>query len=257
MKKIIQARWIIAAAWIAATVIFMLTAPDMAELTREKGQISVPDGYSSSDARKLIDDMSDSDAPSSSAVIVFHEKGLMTDKKDRLQKAVSTLSEHKEALHIKTVTSYFGEKNDDIKKQLLSKDKQTMLVQLQLDTSKNNIIAIKNKIDKELKPYGVSYGITGQSLIDEDVLKSSQDGLKKTEYITVAYPDRADPCIPVSGRAVCAAIISINLLFSQPIHCRFFSRSAGFSAFNLYSDFYGCDYVRNRHRLLHSASQPV
>ena len=54
--------------------------------------------------------MSDSDAPSSSAVIVFHEKGLMTDKKDRLQKAVSTLSEHKEALHIKTVTSYFGEK---------------------------------------------------------------------------------------------------------------------------------------------------
>ncbi|PAD06490.1 MMPL family transporter [Bacillus velezensis] len=187
MKNIIRARWIIAAVWIAATVIFMLTAPDMAELTREKGQISVPDGYSSSYAHELLDEMSDSDAPSSSAVIVFHEKGLMTDKKDRLEEAVSTLSEQKKALQIKTVTSYFGEKNDDIKKQLLSKDRQTMLVQLQLDTSKNDILEIKNKIDKELKPYGVSYGITGQSLIDEDVLKSSQDGLKKTEYITVAF----------------------------------------------------------------------
>ncbi len=81
MKNIIRACWIIAAVWVAATVIFMLTAPDMAELTREKGQISVPDGYSSSYAHELLDEMSDSDAPSSSAVIVFHEKGLMTDKK--------------------------------------------------------------------------------------------------------------------------------------------------------------------------------
>lgn len=148
MKNIIRARWIIAAVWVAATVIFMLTAPDMAELTREKGQISVPDGYSSSYAHELLDEMSDSDAPSSSAVIVFHEKGLMTDKKDRLEEAVSTLSEHKKALQIKTVTSYFGEKNDDIKKQLLSKDRQTMLVQLQLDTSKNDIIEIKIKLIK-------------------------------------------------------------------------------------------------------------
>ncbi|KXZ15011.1 hypothetical protein AXI59_03930 [Bacillus nakamurai] len=187
MKKIIQARWLIAAAWIIATVIFMLTAPDMAELTREKGQISVPDGYSSSYAHKLIDQMSDSHSASSSVVIVFHEKGLMPDKKAQLKKAVDTLTDHKKTLHIKTVTSYFGEKNADIKNQLLSKDRQTMLVQLQLDTTKHDSIEIKDQIDKELKPYGISYGITGQSLIDEDVLKSSQDGLKKTEYITVAF----------------------------------------------------------------------
>ncbi|MDI5790664.1 hypothetical protein PO124_26250 [Bacillus licheniformis] len=43
--------------------------------------------------------------------------------------------------------------------------------------------------------------MTGQPLIDDDVMTSSQEGLKKTEYITVGLFNRADSRIPFCGCA--------------------------------------------------------
>nr|WP_313779877.1 hypothetical protein [Paenibacillus larvae] len=53
MKHIIRLRWIVLAVWIAAAVLLMWQAPDMAKLVREKGQLTVPDGYPSKIAGKF------------------------------------------------------------------------------------------------------------------------------------------------------------------------------------------------------------
>lgn len=55
MRTIIKARWIIAALWIAMAAVLFITAPDMGQLTKEKGQIAVPEGYPSSYANKLLE----------------------------------------------------------------------------------------------------------------------------------------------------------------------------------------------------------
>ena len=53
MRTVLKFKWLILALWIAAAVGLMFTAPDMERLVREKGQITVPDGYSSTEAAKL------------------------------------------------------------------------------------------------------------------------------------------------------------------------------------------------------------
>jgi RND superfamily putative drug exporter len=54
LKTILKARWAIIAIWIAAAVVLMMTAPGMSGLVREKGQIAVPEGYSSSRAGEIM-----------------------------------------------------------------------------------------------------------------------------------------------------------------------------------------------------------
>jgi len=61
MKYIIRLRWAIIAAWIAAAVLLTMFTPDLQQLVAEKGQITVPDDYSSNQASELLDKMSDSE----------------------------------------------------------------------------------------------------------------------------------------------------------------------------------------------------
>ncbi|WP_078548875.1 hypothetical protein [Litchfieldia alkalitelluris] len=54
MKTIIKARWGVLVAWIGVVAILFILAPNMADLVREKGQISVPSGYSSTMADEIL-----------------------------------------------------------------------------------------------------------------------------------------------------------------------------------------------------------
>lgn len=54
MKSIVKFRWAVLALWLAVVAGLVLTAPNMADLVREKGQITVPDGYTSTNAGELL-----------------------------------------------------------------------------------------------------------------------------------------------------------------------------------------------------------
>ena len=57
MKAILKGKWFIFIAWIVAAVLLFITAPDMGKLVREKGQITVPEGYTSSEAQQILDEI--------------------------------------------------------------------------------------------------------------------------------------------------------------------------------------------------------
>ncbi|MGE6631498.1 MMPL family transporter [Bacillus sp. NPDC077027] len=185
MRAIIKGRWLISALWIVLAAVLLMSAPSMADLTKEKGQISVPEGYPSSYANNLLKQMSEDGDTQKSVVIVFQGQQLVKNQEVLLKKALDIL-EGDPALHVKDITSYF-EADKDIQKQLLSKDKTTLLVPVTYDSNKIKAIDFKEKVNEKLKSLNLSYEMTGQSLIDEDVLASSQEGLKKTEYITIAF----------------------------------------------------------------------
>ena len=74
MRAIIKGKWFILLAWILVITAFFMVAPNMEALVREKGQITVPEGYSSTIAEKILKDVQSSENSGSNlqTALVFH-----------------------------------------------------------------------------------------------------------------------------------------------------------------------------------------
>ncbi|MEH7808735.1 MMPL family transporter, partial [Bacillus safensis] len=149
MRAIIKGRWLITILWVVLAAVLLITAPNMAQLTKEKGQISVPDGYPSSYANQLLKKMSENGDTEKSIVIVFQEKNIVKERETSLKKAMDILEKDQD-LHIEDITSYF-EANKDIKKQMLSKDQTTLLVPVTYDSNKIKASDFKERVNEKLK----------------------------------------------------------------------------------------------------------
>ncbi|MBU5266307.1 MMPL family transporter [Virgibacillus proomii] len=185
MKQIIKLRWYIAALWlIAATALFFL-APSLQELVREKGQITVPEGAPSEKAQELLDAMSPEAEDATSGVLVFHEEdGLTKDDRKAIEKGISTLKENKEELGVSDILDF--REDPAIKDQTVSKDGTTILVPFQVSLEDQKILESRTKILNAVDDIQVDHHLTGEQYIEQDIIKNSEEGLKKTEIITVA-----------------------------------------------------------------------
>ena len=80
MNLIIKRKWFVMIAWIAVVAGLFLIAPNMADLVREKGQITVPDEYSSSMAAQILADAEgEGEGMQAQAALVFYNEKKLTD----------------------------------------------------------------------------------------------------------------------------------------------------------------------------------
>ncbi|MEH7242921.1 MMPL family transporter, partial [Bacillus sp. JJ269] len=110
---------------------------------------------------------------------------LTTEQKDEIIKTINALQNEKEQLGIKEVVSHLD--NKDLEKQLISKDNTTILTQISVDKKHGEISKIANGLHNKIKPKGVKTYLTGSDLIAGDFLTSSQEGVKKTEVISIIF----------------------------------------------------------------------
>lgn len=186
MRTILKARWLVMTLWIAVVAVLVATAPNMAVLVREKGQIHIPDGYPSTIAAELQDNHGARKEGETSFVLVFHNSGGFTDKdKSEAARAVQLLKDNGEKLGVAGVTS--AADNKELESQLVAKDNKTMLALVQVKLYDREMADIRNELDTALKDIPLEHYFTGSNLIDEDLVVSSQKGLKRTEYITVVF----------------------------------------------------------------------
>ncbi|MCL6587796.1 MAG: MMPL family transporter, partial [Anoxybacillus sp.] len=188
MKAIIRGKWAVLLLWMLAAVVLMMTAPNMGELVREKGQITVPDGYSSSLASELLKEVQKQEKKEGemSDVLVFHRKERLQEKDwNEIETAVGQLQAKKEALGLIQIVSPLDD--GQLKEKLVSKDETTALVSLQLERNKRTAKEISTALYDVIENIDVPHYYTGSWMIDEDVIQSSQEGLKKTEGITVVF----------------------------------------------------------------------
>ncbi|MEH7434877.1 MMPL family transporter, partial [Bacillus thuringiensis] len=104
---------------------------------------------------------------------------------DEIIKTINALQNEKEQLGIKEVVSHLD--NKDLEKQLISKDNTTILTQISVDKKHGEISKIANGLHNKIKPKGVKTYLTGSDLIAGDFLTSSQEGVKKTEVISIIF----------------------------------------------------------------------
>ncbi|MBB6733091.1 MMPL family transporter [Cohnella zeiphila] len=189
MKTILRMRWLVLALWLAAVAALALTAPNMADLVREKGQITVPNGYSSSNANEWLNEMSaqdDSGSKGQSTALVFHsDRKLTQDQLDEIKQGIESLKAQGSQLGVTGVTSSFD--NPELADQMVSKDGKTVLALVNVDLEGREASAVSDSLYDALSTVKVEHYFTGGWMIEEDVVQSSESGLKKTELITVGF----------------------------------------------------------------------
>lgn len=186
MRALIKLRWIFLIIWIALTVGLLAFSPNMEQLVRDKGNITIPDNYSSQVAKSILDRHKSTDSKSISATLVFHDKqGITASDESEINHVLDALQNNKDKLGITTLTTYRD--SEDIRKQLTSKDNKTVLTAIEIDPKNRKVGEIRNELEKVVGNPKIEHYFTGDSFIGEDVIVSSQNGLHKTELITVVF----------------------------------------------------------------------
>jgi RND superfamily putative drug exporter len=188
MRAILKGKWFIIIAWAAVITILLTTAPNMEGLVRKKGQITVPEGYSSTIAQKILKDVQSKENSGKDVLtaLVFHSNNKLTEKEfSEAEKAVNQLENHKKQLGITAITSPFKEK--DLKNELVSKDGKTILVSLKVTAGGRDEKEMSKDLTDAIRNTKLEHYFTGSWMIDGDLVTNSQEGLKKTEGITLVF----------------------------------------------------------------------
>lgn len=189
MNFIIKRKWFVIIAWIAVVAGLFFSAPNMGDLVREKGQITMPDNYSSKLAGEILAEVQSDDGSSDStsvALVFYNEKEKLSsaDLKEA-EKAIQILDDKSEELGITEILSHFNE--ESLKEQLVSEDGKAILTSVTLNWNGRDAGEVKDTLYETLKDINVDHYYTSEWLINEDLVVSSQEGLKKTEGITVVF----------------------------------------------------------------------
>lgn len=191
MRRLLNIRWAVAAVWLVAVVLLVTTAPNMETLVHDKGQISVPPGYSSTLAEELINeanhgDRAGSKTETSDVALVFHDKKTLNKEQlAQIEHALTKLEAEKKALGITEITNPFRDK--ELQDELISKNKQTVLIPLNVKMDSREPQEVSDALYTALKDTPVEHYFTSSWMVEQDAIESSQEGLKKTEFITVAF----------------------------------------------------------------------
>lgn len=188
MKTILKARWAVIAIWLAAAVVLFLTAPSMSELVREKGQISVPDGYTSSRAAEIMKEVAAAKGGETlyQVALVFNKpEGLSAGDRESIRQGVEKLTAEKDTLSLDAITEPFSQ--TELEDTLIAKDGQTIMVALSVKGGDETVKALPEKVNGLLADVTADHYLTSEGLITEDTIVSSEAGLKKSEYITVVF----------------------------------------------------------------------
>jgi len=172
--------------WLIAVILAVVLLPNMSSLVRDKGQTKIPDSAQSQVANVIQKDWGHGQGDTRQVVVVFSngDKKLSSSQKDAIEHTVKHLRKQDSQLHIKDVLA--PNDNAATKAQLISKDKTTELVQLQV-SKKQQVRPMTAAITEAAKTHGVKTYLTGGDILNDDFQKATEDGIKKTEIIAAIF----------------------------------------------------------------------
>lgn len=174
-------------AWIVIVLIAIFTLPDVSALTSAHSEIKLPSYVQTSVASKIQNEWGHSQGNTYTAGVVFNRKGgkLTQADKERIDDTIQYLKDNKKQLGIKSMMT--PNDNAAAKSQLISKDKTTEVVQLSLSKSHSTVGKTNKALMKAVKTKGLRTYVTGAQILQDDFSASVQQGIKKTESITVVF----------------------------------------------------------------------
>ena len=174
--------------WIIAAAVMVLLMPNMDDLVREKGKITIPETEKSSEAEKMIRKMAGAGEGTHSLTAVFYsgsDEKLTAGQKEQIASAINDIKENRKELGIQHMMTHLD--NKTAKEKLISEDGSAILAQLSVSRKEGHISEAADRVKEVMKTRGVKTYLTGSGLIANDFGDSTQEGIKKTEVIAVIF----------------------------------------------------------------------
>ncbi|MET1013152.1 MAG: MMPL family transporter [Paenisporosarcina sp.] len=179
MRTILKLKWPILIGIIAVTIVLFLVAPNLTKQAEQAGSFQLSKDASSQQAAKMLADAGESDQTIS--VVVELEEQLTDDVRQQL----NTMSTEIEALGDAVTSVLNPVESEEIENQLVSEDQKTILIPITVKGSDEEVNKVVDDIRSTIIPSDMKAYVTGEAIINNDVNKSAQEGLKRTEVITV------------------------------------------------------------------------
>lgn len=172
--------------WLVVMVAAVIFLPNMSSLVREKGQTKLPSSAKSQVAQVIQNHWGRGQNNTRQVVVVFNngDSPLTDTQKQEIDGTIQRFKVQKSKYHVKSMTA--ASDNAAAKKQLISKDKSTELLQLMV--GKNQTVSNMTKnITEGAKTSGVKTYVTGSDILNDDFTQETETGIQKTEIITVIF----------------------------------------------------------------------
>lgn len=187
MKKLLKNHLGALIAWVLILVISLVALPNVDSLTRAHSEISLPSNVESEAAKLIKNEWGNKKKNTYEIAVVFNKKsGKLTETdQGNIEASIDRLTSNQKKYGIK---DYLAPQNNIATKKLLkSKDGTTWVMQMNIAKSHGSISQVYDEINKVVKTSGVRTYVTGVDVLNNDFTSSIQEGIKKTELITVVF----------------------------------------------------------------------
>ncbi|TPR37087.1 MMPL family transporter [Apilactobacillus micheneri] len=173
-------------AWIVVVILSIVFLPNMSSLVAQKGQTKIPSTSQSQVAQKIQEKWGHGIGNTMDTVIVFNNgsKKIDNNSQQKINYTINKLRDNKKEYGIKGITAPYD--NDATKEQLVSKDKTTELVQLNV-TKDRSIQSVNDQLKDVVKTGGINTYVTGGDILNDDFRVSTEQGIQKTEVIAAIF----------------------------------------------------------------------
>lgn len=171
--------------WIIVVLIAVFAMPNVSQLVRNKGNITLP-SYTESQQASKIEKKANGNKSVRTYTVVFDNKSsgkLTKSQSDKINTKLNELSNKK----LLKITNVMGPSdNTETKKQLIAKDKATQLAQVTV--KKNNSVGQQVKeLQKQLQVSGIKTYVTGSDALNDEFSTVTEKGIQKTEVIAIIF----------------------------------------------------------------------
>lgn len=187
MKKLLKNHLGALIAWVLILVISLVALPNVDSLTRAHSEISLPSNVESEAAKLIKNEWGSKKKNTYEVAVVFNKKsGKLTETdQGNIEASIDRLTSNQKKYGIKDYLA--PQDNIATKKLLKSKDGTTWVMQMNIAKSHGTISQVYDEINKAVKTSGVRTYVTGADVLNNDFTSSIQEGIKKTELITVVF----------------------------------------------------------------------
>lgn len=188
-KAVLKFRWLVVTLWVALAAAIVIGVPSLQEVVNRTDTSFLPKNATSLKANEWVNKINpDSSAKTSAVVVLFDEKGISKADRTWFYGQLNALQKSQADY---TITQVVSVKDvPALASQLISKDGQLEMAQLKfkydlMDQRTKDAVPDLRELLSENRPAGLNAHLTGAAGITVDFAKSSEDGLKSTEILTL------------------------------------------------------------------------
>ncbi|MFC0233594.1 MMPL family transporter [Vagococcus entomophilus] len=205
--------------WLGLFLLALITMPNISQIVRDKGQITLPSDLESKVADKMSKKFDKSQNGAQLIVVFNSKKELSEEQNTQIKESIQKLKNEKQAYSITSITS--ATDNEETKKQVVSKDKTTQMALINVK-KQDNLSSLVKKIQDKLEIKSLNVSITGSEVLNNEFSTTTEKGIEKTELIAVLFIFVVlvfvfkSPIVPIISLLTVAVslIISLNIIMN-------------------------------------------